>query len=252
MKITVAVITFNEEKNIARCLKSVMGIADEIIVMDSGSSDNTENICREFGATFYQQPWQGYAQQKNELNQRATYPMILSLDADEVLSPALQESILDLKNRYSEGVFSVNRLTNYCGTWIYHSGWYPDIKVRLFPKKCFWEGDLVHEELVYPSEMKAVLVAGHLEHYSYTSHRQHRERADRYSKLTAKKYVLSGRKPYLFQPLISAVGRFLKMYLIKRGFLDGAAGFHIARISAISNYVKYQEVKRLYDQRKAD
>jgi len=248
MFITAAIITFNEEKNIARCLTSLHGIADEIIIMDSGSTDATERICKELGAKFYQQSWQGYAKQKNDLYALATHDMILSLDADEVLSPLLQKSVLATKKGLKTGLFSVNRLTNYCGTWIYHSGWYPDIKVRLFPKTCFWEGSLVHEELVYPKGLHPTLLQGHLEHFSYTSHAQHRERADRYSKLTAEKYVSAGKKPYVLQPLLSAVGRFLKMYLIKLGFLDGKAGFHIARISAQSNYFKYQEVQRLYGQ----
>ena len=250
MLITATIITYNEEPNIARCLESLQGIADEIIVMDSFSTDRTPEICRSFGVTFHQQHWQGYAQQKNDLNALATYDMILSLDADEVISSELQHSILKMKALGTRGPYAVNRLTNYCGKWIYHSGWYPDIKVRLFPKSCYWEGTLVHEELVCPEEFTPSLLGGHLEHYSYTSHRQHRERADRYSTLTAKKYVELGKKPYPLQPFISAIGRFVKMYLFKRGFLDGSSGYHIARISAQSNFFKYQEVKRLYEERK--
>lgn len=248
MFITAAIITYNEEKNIARCLSSLQGVVDEVIVMDSFSTDETQQICADFGVTFYQQEWQGYAKQKNDLNALAKHEMILSIDADEVLSPRLQKAIINIKNQEDTGVFSVSRLTNYCGQWIYHSGWYPDIKVRLFPITCSWEGDWVHEELMIPEGEIPRPLEGHLEHYSYTSHVQHRERADRYSTLTAHKYVASGKRPYPLRPMMSSMGRFIKMYFFKQGFLDGMAGFHIARISAQSNFFKYQEVKRLYDE----
>jgi (heptosyl)LPS beta-1,4-glucosyltransferase len=248
MKISAAIITFNEEANMARCLESLEGVADEIVVMDSGSTDATQAICASFGVKFFQQAWQGYSKQKNDANALCTHDMVLSIDADEALTPELRAAILHLKSSEKSGVYSLNRLTNYCGTWIYHSGWYPDIKIRLFPKSAYWQGD-IHEELMLPSNLKPELLPGHLAHYSYTSHKQHRERADRYSRLTAKKYVELGKKPFVFQPMLSAFTRFVKMYFIKLGFLDGIAGFHIARISAQSNYFKYREVKRLYDQR---
>ena len=249
MKISAAIITFNEEANMARCLESLEGVADEIVVMDSGSTDATQAICTSFGVKFFQQPWPGYSKQKNDANALCTHEMVLSIDADEALTPELRAAILRLKSSEKYGVYSLNRLTNYCGTWIYHSGWYPDIKIRLFPKSAYWQGD-IHEELMLPTNLKPELLPGHLAHYSYTSHKQHRERADRYSRLTAKKYVELGKKPFVFQPMLSAFTRFVKMYFIKLGFLDGIAGFHIARISAQSNYFKYREVKRLYDQRK--
>jgi len=245
MKISAAIITLNEERNIARCIDSLRDIADEILVMDSGSTDRTQEICLEKGVKFFTQPWLGYAQQKNCLNQQATYDMILSIDADEEISPELSNEILALKQQYPQGVFSLNRLTNYCGTWIYHSGWYPDVKIRLFPKDYGWEGDIVHETLMIPAEITPVLLKGHLNHYSYFSHEQHRQRADYYSSLTATKYVLEGKKVYWGKPMLSAVFRFIAMYLFKFGFLDGMAGFHIARISAASNFFKYKEVQRL-------
>jgi hypothetical protein len=171
--------------------------------------------------------------------------MILSIDADEEISSELSNEIHALKQQYPHGVFSLNRLTNYCGTWIYHSGWYPDVKIRLFPKDYGWEGDIVHETLMIPAEITPVLLKGHLNHYSYFSHEQHRQRADYYSSLTATKYVLEGKKVYWGKPMLSAVFRFIAMYLFKFGFLDGMAGFHIARISAASNFFKYKEVQRL-------
>lgn len=245
MKISAVIITLNEERNIARCIDSLSDIADEILVMDSGSVDRTKEICLEKGVKFFTQPWLGYAQQKNRLNQQASYDMILSIDADEEISPELSNEILALKQQHTHGVFSLNRLTNYCGTWIYHSGWYPDVKTRLFPKVYGWEGDIVHEILMIPADITPVLLKGHLNHYSYYSHEQHRQRADYYSSLTATKYVLEGKKVYCGKPILSAIFRFIAMYLFKFGFLDGMAGFHIARISAASNFFKYKEVQRL-------
>lgn len=245
MKISAAIITLNEERNIARCIDSLRDIADEILVMDSGSIDRTEEICKEKDVKFFFQPWLGYAQQKNHLNKQASYDMILSIDADEEISPALSMEILALKKECTHGVFALNRLTNYCGTWIYHSGWYPDFKVRLFPKEYVWEGDVVHESLRVPKGITPVFLKGHLNHYSYYSLEQHRKRADYYSSLTAIKYANEGKTVFIGKPVLSAVFRFFAMYLFKFGFLDGIAGFHIARISAASNFYKYKEVQRL-------
>lgn len=245
MKISATIITLNEERNIARCIDSLVHVADEILIMDSGSTDRTKEICMEKGVTFFHQPWLGYAQQKNCLNQKASYDMILSIDADEEVSPELQAELISIKQNSSTGVFALNRLTNYCGTWVYHSGWYPDRKVRLFPKEIKWEGDLVHETLSMPSGIQVVILKSHLYHYSYYSHEQHRKRADHYSSLTAMKYVQAGKVVYVGQPVLSACIRFFSMYILKRGFLDGKQGFHIARISAASNYFKYKEVQRL-------
>lgn len=245
MRITAAIITLNEERNIGRCLASLENVVDEIIVMDSGSTDATEAICKQKGVVFYRQDWLGYAQQKNALNEKASFEMIFSIDADEALSPELASEIIELKSKAQVGYYSLNRLTNYCGSWIYHSGWFPDIKVRLFPKTTLWTGELVHEQLALEGGQPIYHLKGLLHHYSYYSHDQHRRRADHYSTLTAKKYVLEGRTTFWGQPAISAMARFLSMYVLKLGFMDGMAGFHIARISAASNYFKYKEVQRL-------
>jgi (heptosyl)LPS beta-1,4-glucosyltransferase len=140
----------------------------------------------------------------------------------------------------------VNRKTNYCGKWIRHGGWYPDIKIRLFPKTgSQWVGEHVHEELEYPKTMSVKQLNGHLEHYSYYTSEEHRERADKYSALTAQKFFKRGKRVGLLKPYISAVGRFVSMFIIKKGFLDGYMGFKIAWISAQSNVFKYKEMLRL-------
>lgn len=246
MKISATIITLNEERNIRRCIQSLLPVADEIIVLDSFSTDATQSICEEMKVSFYQRKWAGYSDSKNYLNNLAKFDYILSVDADEALDETLQKSILKLKNEKNPQLYSVNRLTNYCGKWIRHSGWYPDVKLRLFPKEgCRWEGEFVHEELNYPKELKIIQLQGHLNHYSYYDFKDHRARADKYSALTAQKMFAKGKKASVFKPYLSAIGRFISMFFIKLGFLDGKMGYKIAQISALSNVFKYQELRRL-------
>lgn len=247
MKISATIITLNEERNIERCIQSLKEVADEIVVLDSFSTDKTEEICRAAGVRFEQRKWEGYSASKNYLNNLASNDYILSIDADEALDQKLSEAFLAIKETQTSHVYSVNRLTNYCGKWIRHSGWYPDVKTRLFPKKdSFWEGEFVHEELVYPEGLETIQLEGHLEHYSYYSYVGHRERADKYSALTAQKMFHKGRKASVLKPYLSALARFVSMYLFKAGFLDGKMGFKIAQISAQSNVFKYKELRRLH------
>ena len=244
--ISAVIITLNEELNIERCIKSVQAVADEVLVLDSFSTDKTVEICKRLNVQVFQQNWQGYAASKNYLNKQAKNSYLLSIDADEELSTELQQSILEIKSEGLQGVYDFSRLTNYCGKWIRYSGWYPDIKTRIFPKETsIWIGDVVHETLSYPEAFSKKLLNGELYHYSYVSEAQHKQRADKYSLLTAKKYHQKGKKAYFFSPFLSAIGRFVSMYFIKIGFMDGIYGFKIAYISAASNYVKYTELRRL-------
>jgi glycosyltransferase involved in cell wall biosynthesis len=248
--LAVVVITLNEERNIGRCLASVKEVADEIIVLDAFSTDKTEEICKAYGATFVQRTWEGYAASKNYLNSLVSCDYILSLDADEAASPELLEELKAAKKAGLHGTYNVNRLTNYCGKWIYHSGWFPDIKPRLFPKEgSYWSGEYVHEVLITPPSEEQTF-KGVLEHYSYYSYTDHRQRADKYSVLTAQKFFAAGKKTGILKPYISAVGRFIAMYFLKKGFLDGRMGFKIAQISAQSNVLKYKELIRLHRENK--
>lgn len=246
MKISATIITLNEERNIDRCIRSLLPVADEIVVLDSHSTDKTEEICKQHNVRFEARDWEGYTASKNYLNKLAQFDYILSIDADEALDGALQQSILKVKEHQDPEIYSVNRMTNYCGKWIKHSGWYPDVKVRLFPKnECYWSGEFVHEELVYPTNLGVIQLDGHLQHYSYYDFKDHRERADKYSTLTAKKMHHAGKNASVLKPYLSGLGRFISMYLIKAGFLDGKMGFKIAQISAASNVFKYKELRRL-------
>lgn len=244
--ITATIITLNEERNIGRCIDALTPISDEIIVLDSFSSDDTEKICKEKGVRFEQREWEGYSAAKNHLNELASHDYIFSVDADEAPEEELQSEIHRIKEEGLIGTYSVNRLTNYCGSWIRHSGWYPDVKTRIFPKnESRWEGEYVHEELVVEGNPKPQLLKGHLLHFSYYDFKDHRARADKYSILTAQKMYAKGKRATALKPYLSALGRFVSMYIIKKGFLDGKMGWHIARISALSNILKYKELRRL-------
>ncbi len=251
-KLSAVIITLNEERNIGRCIEALKGVADEIIVLDAFSTDGTVSICTALGVRIEQREWKGYAESKNYLNSLATSDYIFSVDADEVVDHELKNAILVQKRNGFSGVYSVNRLTNYMGKWIRHSGWYPDVKVRIFPKEgSKWEGAFVHETLSFPDNFETKMLEGHLEHYSYYSFEDHRARADKYSILTAKKHFEAGKKASFLKPYVSAAGRFFGMFFFKGGWLDGKMGYHIARISALSNIVKYKELRRLNREQKA-
>jgi hypothetical protein len=246
-QISAVIITFNEELNIRRCIESLILVVDEIIIIDSFSTDKTKEICNQYPVKFIQTRWMGYSQTKNYGNSLSTNNYILSIDADEALSPALQEEIRFLKEKKLNGTYSINRITNYCGKWIHHSGWFPDWKLRLFPKDiCLWNNSIVHEELECLSSLPSNKLKGLLEHYSYYSYKQHQEKADNYSILTAQKYFEKKKSSNALSPIVSAISRFLSMYIFKLGILDGYSGYKIAMISAKSNHLKYKELNRLY------
>jgi glycosyltransferase involved in cell wall biosynthesis len=244
--LSATIITFNEERNIGRCLEALKKIADEIIILDSFSTDQTIEICNQYDVKFIQRKWEGYSSAKNYVNALASHNYIFSVDADEVPDSELIATILSLKKSGFSGAYRINRMTNYCGKWIKHSGWYPDRKIRLFPKnKALWQGEFVHEELIIDEGLVVSNLKGHLQHYSYYNYEEHRERADKYSLLTAQKLHATGKKVGDMKPVLSAIGRFISMYFLKLGFLDGRMGFKIAQISAKSNLLKYKELIRL-------
>ena len=250
-KIAGAIITFNEEKNIERCIKGLMDCVDEIVVLDSFSSDRTKEICQRYEVSFFQKEWEGYAQTKNKLNDLIDADYIFSVDADEVPDDILKEEIRKIKEDSFNGIYILNRRTNYCGKWIKYCGWYPEYKKRIFPKnQACWKGDFVHEYLSFDVTIQTKNIGGHLEHYSYYDHSEHRSRANKYAVLSAQKYYTEKRRVFFLQSELSAVVKFLNIFIFKRGFLDGFAGFHIAWISGASNRLKYKELKKLYAENK--
>ena len=168
MKISCVVITYNEEKNIERCIKSVEGVVDDIVVVDSFSTDRTKEICTELNVRFVEHAFEGHIGQKNYAITLAKHPHILSLDADEALSEKLKDSIEEVKQNWRSDGYYFNRLTNYCGKWIEHCGWYPDKKLRLWDSRLGeWTGINPHDRYEMKDEAKLQFINGDLLHYSY-------------------------------------------------------------------------------------
>jgi glycosyltransferase involved in cell wall biosynthesis len=237
--ISAVIITKNEAKHIEACLQSLAGVADEIIVVDSFSEDETPDICRSYDAVFLQREWQGYSVTKNFANQMAASDYILSIDGDERLSSVLRESILREKENL-RGIYSFNRLNHYLGKPVKCCGWYPDTKVRLFPREgTRWVGE-VHEELVFSIPGQPKLLAGDLLHFPYDSVEEHQKQTLAYAQLGAEKLITQQKKGLRLKCRVSPYWRFLKMYIFQGGFLAGRAGWLISRMAMREVKLKYQ------------
>ena len=238
MKISAVIITLNEAENIERCINSVKDVADEILVFDSGSTDNTKVLAENSGAKVIDIDWEGYAATKNKAIALASFDYILSLDADEALSEELAGHIKKGKPTLSKA-YSFNRLNNYCGKWIKHGGFYPDKKVRLFNRNSArWKGDFVHETLEIDNNVEIKHLKGDLLHYSYVSIEDHLKRAHKYAELAAQRMAAEGKGKFA-NVIINPLFRFFKTYFLKAGFLDGKYGLYLSGITAYEVYLKY-------------
>lgn len=247
VKLSVVVITLNEERNIARCLSSVKDIADEIVVIDSYSIDRTKEIAESYGARFVEHAFDGYVHQKNYANDQANYDHILSLDADEVLSDELISSIKRVKSNFPADGYTMNRLTNYAGKWVKHCGWYPDRKLRLFDRrKGKWEGYLIHEEFNFSHGGTTKQLKGDLLHYSFNSIDEHKRQSEKFTTLGAQADFHKGKKASLYKIWGGPVVKFITSYFIRLGFLDGKTGLTICWLSAAATHHKYVKLKKLY------
>jgi glycosyltransferase involved in cell wall biosynthesis len=249
IKLSVVIITFNEEHNIGRCLESVREIADEVVVLDSFSTDKTEEICKAHNAKFFQHAFDGHIQQKNRAITYATSPYVLSLDADETIDETLKKSILEVKKNWKFDAYWMNRLTNYCGKWIKHGGWYPDRKLRLWDsRKGKWGGTNPHDKYdLADKNAKTGYLKGDILHYSFYSVDEHYKQAAYFSDISAKAMFKEGRQSNFFLIAFSPIIKFIKDYIFKGGFLDGKAGYSIAKISAVYTRNKYRQLKKLYE-----
>ncbi len=246
-QLSVVIITLNEEKNIGRCIDSVQGIADEILVIDSFSTDQTETIAIGKGAIVIKNKFEDYVKQHEFADQRTTYDHILTIDADEMLSDDLRNSILKVKTDWKHDGYTMNRMTNYCGKWIKHSGWYPDAKLRLFDRrKGKWMGQKIHERFVLSEGCTIGHLKGDLLHYSYYSITQHVNQANKFTDLTAMVAFENGNRSNLFKIFFSPLFKFIRNYFFQFGFLDGYSGYIICRISAHATFLKYVKLKQLY------
>lgn len=249
--ISAVIICFNEEQNIGRCLQSLVGVVDEIIVVDDASTDQTCAIAATYGAKIIQHPFEGFAAQKNFATQCAQHQWVLSLDADEVLSDALKSSILQVKQHADFDAYFVKRQTNFCGTFIKHGGWYPDKQCRLWDKsKGDWQG-VIHEKWrLFDSNKKYGILHGDLMHYSFNSIADYLRMTDRYTSLSAEEALAKGKNVSLVKLILGPSIKFIQDYIFKLGFLDGYAGFVAYKMAAYGAFVKYSKIRAAFKQKK--
>jgi glycosyltransferase involved in cell wall biosynthesis len=248
-RISCVIITKNEERNIERCIKSVREIADDIVVIDSLSTDKTKEICLSLNVRFIEQPFLGYIEQKNKALEHSLYPYVLSLDADEALSEELLVSIKQVKKHWQTDGYFFNRRTNYCGKWIRHCGWYPDQKLRLFDKrKGQWEGKNPHDKYTLFSGASQSFLKGDILHYSYYSIDQHIDQIKKFTNIMAQESFKNGKKPSYARLIFSPFIKFIKSYFIQAGFLDGHYGFIICILSSCATFLKYIKTYELFKQ----
>ena len=244
LKISAAVVTLNEEANLARALESLR-CCDEIVVVDSGSQDRTMEVARRLGARVVESEWRGYAAQKNFAAQQAANDWILSLDADEALSEALEAEIWEIKrNGAHANAYTIPRMAQYMGRWILHSGWYPDRKVRLYDRrKATWIGQYVHESVKVDG--RVAHLNANLLHFTCDSLSAHLKTMDRYTTLAAQEMVARGYRVPLWRLVLGPPWACWKSYILQRGFLDGFEGLVIAYMAGVYVFVKYTKARNM-------
>lgn len=244
--LSVVIITLNEEKNIERCIRSVQSVADEIVVVDSLSADDTVAIARRLGAKIVLQRFLGHLEQKNFATEQAKYDWVLSIDADEELSAELAEEIKKIKSNPTTQAYHFNRLNNYCGHWIKHGGWYPDRKIRLYNRKAgTWKGENPHDRwTLHDNNGRPSLLKGDLLHYSYSSISDHLKKIEKYSDIAARQKVNKGEDCSILKIWLGPKWKFVKDYIIRLGFLDGYWGYIVCKLSSMENLAKYAKTRQ--------
>lgn len=248
MKLSIAIITFNEEKNLEKTLTAVSSIADEIIIVDSGSTDNTKDIAIKFNAKFFTEPWKGYGPQRNSAIEKCSSEWILNIDADEELSSNLIKKIKEIKSNskyFDQEVFKIN-FTSVCfGKKLKYGGWSNSYRIRLFKKGAgSFNNNTVHEEFI--TDKKIFSLKEDIYHHSYISLEDYFNKFNRYTTEGALEYYSRGKKSSCFQIVFNPIYKFIKMYIIRLGFLDGIEGLMIASASAMYSMVKYFKLREIY------
>lgn len=251
MELSAVLITYNEAHRLRPTLEALQGLADEIIIVDSGSTDDTKAIAQSFSEVrWYERPFDGYGPQKNYAHSLARGQYILSVDADEVVSPALREAILAEKGQWRAQAYSFLRVAVYCGAFIRASDWYPDWKVRLFAKgAASWNSARVHERLQLAPHIKPMRLPGELWHYTYKTMQEHLARNSRYAQLAAEEAFASGRRVSWVRPFVKGGARFLKSLVFKGGWKLGWRGWAIALIGAGQYFLRELYLAELYHAR---
>lgn len=238
--LSAVIITYNEERNIERCLQSIVDVVDEILVVDSFSNDKTLEICSKYGAKILQRKFDGYGSQKQFATSQAKFDYILSLDSDEELTPALRSSILMVKEKWTHDCYSFNRRNYYCNKAIRFCGWYPDRQVRLYNRlKIGWNNKAVHESIQTGDRQSILHLKGELNHFTCNSEIEHQEKEKKYARMNAEILAKKKSRILFITPYIKGAFRFFKTYVIKFGFLDGYYGWIISKTLAKSSFYKY-------------
>lgn len=246
-KLSIVVIALNEERNLPRLFAAVQGLWDELLVVDSFSTDHTPAISRAAGARVVQRPFEGHVEQKSFALAEARYHHVLSLDADEAPDARLYQSIARTKTDWAADGFTMNRLSRYCGHWVHHSGWYPDRKLRLVDRrKARWGGDNPHYKLLPARDATIHHLEGDLLHYTFDSVEAHLRQINFFSSIKAQVAFKRGKSHALPKMLFSSGFTFFRHFVLKQGFRDGYVGFLIAAFSAFSTLAKYAKLRELH------
>ena len=241
IKLSAVIITFNEERNIARCIESLKSVADEILVVDSLSTDKTKEISIALGARVIDQKFLGYVEQKNFALKNALYDHVISLDADEALDVVLQIEIQALKKNFRCDGYKFNRLTMYNGFWVRHCGWYPDTKLRIVKRaQANWVGNNPHDALEVNGSIAHI--KGDLLHYSYDSISSHVLQTNKFSTIEAQTLFSKGKRATVLKLVTRPPFQFFKDYILRKGFLDGRYGFIICFVNSLYVLLKYAEM----------
>ena len=241
-KISACIISYNEENKIEDCLKSLDGIVDEIIIVDSLSTDRTIEIAKKYTDKIYDQKFLGHVEQKNLAVSKANHNWILSLDCDERVTNELKQSILAIKNDLQQAdAYKMARRTFYVYRWLNYC-WYPDQKIRLFNKESArWAGTNPHDHVEVDGN-KIKLLKGDLLHYSFNSISEHIQTLDSFTEIGANEIIRKNKKVSIISPWTHGLWTFLKLYVLKKGFMDGYAGLVVAVISGMHAFIKYNKV----------
>ena len=248
MNISVVIITKNEAHIIGNTLQSLQPVIRDIVIVDSGSTDNTVNICRQFNAHIIETNWAGYGINKNKGIAAAKNDWILSLDADEAIDEELKRSLQQLSLQNENEVFNIRFKNFFCNKWIRFGEWGFDKHIRLFNRrKVKWNNAAVHENLIFPEGVKVTMLKGNILHYTVQSPQEYADKMTGYSRMNAMKYFESGKKPNFFKLYLSPVFAFLQHYIFRLGFLDGKEGFLIAKTTSMYTFMKYRYLKVMND-----
>ena len=246
VKISAVIICFNEEDKIERCILSLKEVSDEIIVVDSFSTDKTKEICNELNVNFFTNKFKGHIEQKNYALSLTNNNYVISLDADEALDKLAISSILKIKESWTYDAYIINRLNNFCGKWIRHGSWYPDKKIRIWNKKIGqWGGINPHDQVILNKTVSPHHIKGNILHYTVDSLEQFIKQTKYFSSISTNAYYKKGKKSYIINLLINPCVKFVQSYIIKLGFLDAKEGFIIARYAAYGTFLKYKELRKL-------